>query len=164
NAALIEEESGDPTQVLWPSHRILPKDLQGFMCGLADGEVAGEEGLMPREAFELYFECPVDPSEYLGGLGGPHSGGHGPPAIDWYIVYGMDLQSNPGAKVYAAFDGTVSVYHPHGKYPDTPKIYGAQIFIRNPYPVGKMGGFYTHITNVPGTISVGTPVSRGDFL
>ena len=160
NAALIEEESGDPTQLLWPWHRARPGDRQGFVCGLAEGP--GEIGFSPSEAFELYFECPVDPSEYLGTLGGPNEGGHRPP--DWFIQYGMDLKSSPGAKVYAAFDGTVSVYHPHNPAADTPKIYGAQIFIRNPFPTGKMGGFYTHITNVPDAISLQAPVSRGDFL
>jgi hypothetical protein len=32
------------------------------------------------------------------------------------------------------------------------------------YPNEKMGGFYTHITNVPPSIRVGSQITRGDFL
>ncbi|NKY25874.1 peptidoglycan DD-metalloendopeptidase family protein [Nocardia gamkensis] len=104
----------------------------------------------------------MDPAEYMGSAGGPNTGDHLPP--DWFIQYGMDLKGKPGAKVYAAFDGTVSVYKPHTPADDTSKIFGAQIFIRYPYPTGQMGGFYTHITGVPSAIAVGKDVSRGDFL
>jgi hypothetical protein len=111
-------------------------------------------------AFDLILSTPVDPSGFTGGLGGPGSGGHVSP--DWFIQYGMDIGGDEGTAVYAAFDGHVTVYHPHVPKSDSHKVYGAQIFMRAPDDM--MGGFYTHITDVPADLSVGSSVSRGDYL
>lgn len=158
NAALIEEESGDPTQVLWPWHRTRPEDLRGFVCGLADGE--SEAGLDVTGAFDVDIECPVDPSGYTGPFGGPNGGTHQPPK--WYIQYGMDLGARPGTGVFAAFDGHVTRYNAHNPA-DPPGVYGDQIFVR--YPNDRMGCFYTHINDVPDRIKrVGAQITRGDFL
>ena len=111
-------------------------------------------------AFDVVISTPVDPSGFAGGLGGPGSGGHISP--NWYIQYGMDIGGAAGTAVYAAFDGHVTVFHPHDPATDTSKIYGAQIFMRAPND--KMGGFYTHLTDVPADIATGSTVSRGDYL
>lgn len=64
--------------------------------------------------------------------------------------------------VCAAFDAYVTRYNPHNPATDTPHVFGAQIFMRSAND--KMGGFYTHITNVPAAITTGATVSRGDLL
>jgi len=81
----------------------------------------------------------------------------------------MDLGGSPGTAVYAAFEGHVTVFQPHIPAQDPPVtgmdhngVYGAQIFMR--YPNDKMGGFYTHIKDVPAGFGVGSLVARGDFL
>jgi hypothetical protein len=92
-------------------------------------------------------------------VGEPNTGGHVGP--NWFIQYGMDLGGVDTA-VYASFDAHVTKYQAHDPASDTSAVYGAQIFARS--PSDKMGGFYTHITNVPSSIGPGTAISRGDFL
>lgn len=99
-------------------------------------------------------------SGFTGGLGGPGRGGHQSP--DWYIQFGMDLGAGAGTTVRAAFDAHITKYSPHNPAADTSKVYGAQLFMRAPND--QMGGFYTHLTNVPDGLSVGSQVSRGDVL
>jgi murein DD-endopeptidase MepM/ murein hydrolase activator NlpD len=64
--------------------------------------------------------------------------------------------------VYASFDGHVTKFKPHDPAQDTQKVYGAEIFMRSGNDM--MGAFYTHLTDVPGSVLVGAQVSRGDFL
>ena len=161
NAALVEDESGDPTQLLWPWHRMPPTDLHGFVCGLSEGGVLGELGLAVKGAFDVLIECPVDPSGYTGPLGGPNVGGHRPP--QWYEQYGMDIGATPGTDVVAAFDGRVTVYHEHAPNPAHPGVYGDQIFAR--FPNNGMGCYYTHIQDVPDHLKrPGAEFTRGEFL
>jgi len=94
------------------------------------------------------------------GHGGPNSGGHQPP--EWYIQYGMDLGAAPGTEVHAAFDAHVTRYQPHDPATDSDKVYGAQLFMRAPNDL--MGAFYTHVTDVPAGLAVGSSVARGDVL
>ncbi|MFE7045592.1 peptidoglycan DD-metalloendopeptidase family protein [Streptomyces atratus] len=110
-------------------------------------------------AFTIDMSNPF-PSEFASGLGGPGVGGHQSP--DWYIQYGMDLGAGAGSTVLAAFDAHITKYSPHDPSADTNKVYGAQLFMRAPNDM--MGGFYTHITNVPEGLTVGSQVSRGDVL
>jgi hypothetical protein len=74
----------------------------------------------------------------------------------------MDLGANAETEVRAAFDAHITKFTPHTPASDTGKVYGAQLFMRSPNDM--MGGFYTHITDVPAGISDGSPVSRGDLL
>ncbi|MFE6040218.1 peptidoglycan-binding protein [Streptomyces sp. NPDC056452] len=111
-------------------------------------------------AFDIDVSSPFS-GGFTGGLGGPHVGTHAPPA-EWYIEYGMDLGAQEGAEVRAAFDAHLTVFHPHDPATDTPKIYGAQIFMRSPNDM--MGGFYTHLKDVPPHLTTGTPVGRGEVL
>lgn len=111
-------------------------------------------------AFDVEMQFSVDPDGFTTGYGGPNVGGHTGP--NWYIQYGMDLGGSTGTSVYAAFDGHVTRFQPHVPDQDHGGVYGAQIFMR--YPDDKMGGFYTHITNVPESFGVGSQVERGDFL
>jgi murein DD-endopeptidase MepM/ murein hydrolase activator NlpD len=99
--------------------------------------------------------------ECNGKNGGPGTGGHVNPA-KWYIHFGMDFQGPEGAKVCAAFDGHVTVYHPHVESKDSPSEYGAQIFVRS--TDDKLGVFYTHITGVPSKIKTNARIKRGDPL
>src|SRR4051794_22108945 len=99
-------------------------------------------------AFDVDLQFAVDPAGFTQGWGGPNSGGHAGP--NWYIQYGMDLGGAVDTAVYASFDAHVTKYQPHDPDTDTSSIYGAQIFARSPND--KMGGFYTHITNVPSSI------------
>lgn len=112
------------------------------------------------DAFDIDFSAPVDPSGFTGGLGGPNQQGHVGP--NWYIQYGMDLGAPEGTEVHAAFDGHVTKFQPHDPAADSGKVYGAQIFMRSPND--GMGGFYTHLTDTPDGLGVGSTVSRGDFL
>ena len=112
------------------------------------------------DPFTIDFSAPVDPAGFTGGLGGPDSGGHVPP--NWYIQYGMDLGASMGTQVFAAFDGHITKFQPHDPGSDTPKVYGAQIFVRAPND--GMGGFYTHLTNTPDGIAPGAFITRGDLL
>ncbi|MCP9985759.1 peptidoglycan DD-metalloendopeptidase family protein [Streptomyces sudanensis] len=74
----------------------------------------------------------------------------------------MDLGGTRGTPVYASFDGHVTKFKPHNPAEDTQKVYGAEIFMRSGND--RMGAFYTHLTDVPGSVFVGAQVSRGDFL
>ncbi|KAB1984182.1 peptidoglycan DD-metalloendopeptidase family protein [Streptomyces triticiradicis] len=109
--------------------------------------------------FDIDFSNPF-PSGFSGGLGGPNQGGHQPP--QWYIQFGMDLGADEGTQIFAAFDAHITKYAPHDPAADTQKVYGAQLFMRAPNDM--MGGFYTHLTDVPDGLGVGSTVSRGDFL
>ncbi|WP_218579218.1 peptidoglycan DD-metalloendopeptidase family protein [Phytohabitans houttuyneae] len=73
----------------------------------------------------------------------------------------MDLAAPPGTPVHAAFDAHITKFSPHDPGADNGKVYGAQLFMRSPNDM--MGGFYTHLTNVP-QLAVGSQVSRGDLL
>ncbi|SBT95363.1 Peptidase family M23 [Streptomyces sp. DI166] len=110
-------------------------------------------------AFTIDMSNPF-PSGFTSDLGGPGKGGHQPP--DWYIEYGMDLGARAGTAVHAAFDAHVTKFSPHNPSADNAKVYGAQLFMRAPNDM--MGGFYTHLTNVPAGLGVGSQVSRGDLL
>ncbi len=92
--------------------------------------------------------------------GGPNQGGHQPP--NWYIQYGMDLGAAVGTAVYAAFSGHITRLNPDVPEQDTPKVYGAQIFIRAANDL--MGAFYTHLSDVPEGLAAGSLVERGDVL
>lgn len=110
-------------------------------------------------AFDIDLMSPIG-SGFTQTLGGPNSGGHGPP--EWYIQFGMDLGAPAGTEVRASFDGQVSRYHPHDPATDSGKVFGAQIFVRD--QSDRMGCFYTHLTDVPEALAQGGPVSRGDFI
>jgi murein DD-endopeptidase MepM/ murein hydrolase activator NlpD len=111
-------------------------------------------------AFTINMSSPIPASAFTRGLGGPNSNGHKPP--EWYIQYGMDLGASAGTEVRAAFDAYITVFHPHTPSKDNGKVYGAQLFMRSPNDM--MGGFYTHVTDVPAGLSLGSRVSRGDLL
>ena len=111
-------------------------------------------------AFDIDMSPPVDPSGFTGGLGGPNQGGHVPP--NWYIQYGMDIGGSQGTSVYAAFDAHITKFQPHDPSTDSGKVFGAQIFMRAPNDM--MGAFYTHITDTPDGLGVGSTISRGDLL
>ena len=110
-------------------------------------------------AFDISMSSPL-PAGFTGGLGGPGEGGHHPP--QWYIEFGMDLGAEPGTPVLAAFDAHITRMTPHDPGADNGKVYGAQLFMRAPNDM--MGGFYTHMTNVPPELAVGSVVARGDVL
>jgi murein DD-endopeptidase MepM/ murein hydrolase activator NlpD len=110
-------------------------------------------------AFTISISGPF-PSGFTTGHGGPNSGGHQPP--QWYIQFGMDLGAVAGTEVRATFDAHVTRFNPHNPASDTGKVYGAQLFMRSPND--QMGGFYTHITDVPAGIGVGSVISRGQLL
>lgn len=111
-------------------------------------------------AFTMTMSGVYDPGAFAVGYGGPYEGGHA--VGDWYNRFGMDLGAAPGTAVHAAFDAVISRANPHNPLKDGPKEYGAQLFMRSAN--NKMGGFYTHITNVPAKFVKGTPVLRGDYL
>src|SRR5208282_140042 len=107
--------------------------------------------------FTIDMSSPIPASAFTIGRGGPNSNGHKPP--EWYIQFGMDLGAPAGTEVRAAFDAYITRYNPHTPSSDSGKVYGAQLFMRHPNDM--MGGFYTHITEVPEGISVGSRISRG---
>jgi hypothetical protein len=74
----------------------------------------------------------------------------------------MDLGANAGTEVHAAFDAHMTRFTPHVPADDTDSVFGAQLFMRSPNDM--MGGFYTHLTDVPAAIVVGARISRGDLL
>lgn len=116
-------------------------------------------------AFSFDMSNPL-PSGFTIDRGGPGLGGHNDG--EWFIKFGMDLGAAKGTDVFAAFEGKVSVFHKHEPSKDTAKEFGAQIFARSLN--GMMGGFYTHITDVPATASdgsafgLGSTINPGDFL
>jgi murein DD-endopeptidase MepM/ murein hydrolase activator NlpD len=110
-------------------------------------------------AFTIDMSNPF-PTGFTKQHGGPRSGGHRGP--NWYIEFGMDLGAHPGTEVHAAFDAHITRFAPHVPAHDTSKVFGAQLFMRSPNDM--MGGFYTHITDVPAGIRVGSTVRRGDVL
>ena len=110
-------------------------------------------------AFTIDMSSPF-PSGFTRHHGGPRSGGHVGP--NWYIQFGMDLGANTGTEVRAAFDAHITRFTPHQPANDTSKVFGAQLFMRSANDM--MGGFYTHLTDVPSGISSGTQISRGDLL
>jgi murein DD-endopeptidase MepM/ murein hydrolase activator NlpD len=91
---------------------------------------------------------------------GPGGGGHTGP--DWFIAAGMDFHAVAGTPVLAAFDGHITRFQPHQKATDSAKVFGAQIFVRGHQ--NGMGGFYTHITDVPKRLGIGAHVRRGEPL
>lgn len=110
-------------------------------------------------AFTIDMSSPF-PSGYTRHHGGPRSGGHRGPK--WYIEFGMDLGANTGTEVRAAFDAHITTFTPHRPANDTRKVFGSQIFMRSSNNM--MGGFYTHLTDVPTAIRRGASISRGDLL
>ena len=110
-------------------------------------------------AFDIELMSPIG-SGFTRSLGGPNVGGHVPP--EWYIQFGMDLGAPDGTEVRASFDGHVSKFFPHDRTKDNGKVFGAQIFVRD--PSDRMGCFYTHLTEVPDTIAVGRSIARGDLI
>jgi murein DD-endopeptidase MepM/ murein hydrolase activator NlpD len=116
--------------------------------------------VQPRSAFTIDMSAPIDPAGFTQGHGGPNQGGHVGP--NWYIQYGMDIGAGQGTAVYAAFDGHITKFKPHNPAQDSGRVYGAEIFMRAHNDM--MGGFYTHITDVPPELGVNTRVARGDFL
>jgi hypothetical protein len=74
----------------------------------------------------------------------------------------MDFGANAGTEVRAAFDAHITRFAPHVPAHDTNKVFGAQLFMRSAND--KMGGFYTHLTDIPAGIRVGGSIRRGDLL
>jgi hypothetical protein len=74
----------------------------------------------------------------------------------------MDLGAEEGTPVYAAFDGHIARFKPHDPAADNGRVYGAEIFMRALNDL--MGGFYTHITDVPARLGINSTVARGDLL
>ncbi|MEV6395469.1 peptidoglycan DD-metalloendopeptidase family protein [Streptomyces sp. NPDC051907] len=111
-------------------------------------------------AFTIDMSSPLRASAFTSDLGGPGGGTHGPG--EWYNHFGMDLGAPAGSEVRAAFDGHITRLNPHIPSTDTSGSYGAEVFVRAHND--RMGGFYTHITNVPSALAIGSTVSRGDRL
>lgn len=112
------------------------------------------------DPFDIDISAPVDPGGFTQGLGGPNQGGHVGP--NWYIQFGMDIGAAEGTQVFAAFDAHVTRFQPHDPETDSGKVYGAQIFMRSPND--GMGAFFTHMTDTPEGLAVGSTVARGDLL
>jgi murein DD-endopeptidase MepM/ murein hydrolase activator NlpD len=109
-----------------------------------------------------------NPQCCTGDLGGPDVGGHHG-STEWYIKFGMDLAAQMSTEVSAVVDGHVTVFHPHKRSADTSKVFGAQVFIRSKaaatgrdFSDDKLSSFYTHITDVPASLHVGSFVRKGD--
>jgi murein DD-endopeptidase MepM/ murein hydrolase activator NlpD len=111
-------------------------------------------------AFTMDMSSPL-PAGFTKHHGGPGHGGHDK-AAKWYIAFGMDLGAPAGTNVFAAFDGKVTVFNPDRATPPGSKQFGAEIFVRSSNDM--MGGFYTHIDDVPATVKKGATISRGDRL
>lgn len=110
-------------------------------------------------AFDIALMSPIG-SGFTHSLGGPNSGGHQLP--DWFIQFGMDLGAPAGTEVRASFDGHISKFFPHDPAQDSGKVYGAQIFARD--PSDRMGCFYTHLTDTPASFAPGAEISRGELI
>ena len=120
--------------------------------------------------FTINMSSPFPTGACTGDFGGPDVGGHHA-STEWYIKFGMDLAAPISTEVSAVFDGHVTVFHPHKRTADTSKVFGAQIFIRSKaaatgrdFSDDKLGAFYTHITDVPPSLRVGSFVRKGDRL
>ncbi len=114
-------------------------------------------------AFSIDVSGPFGVGEFTGALGGPNQGGH--VGDKWYIKCGMDLGAVHGTVVRAAFDAHITRLNPHDPSVDgarMPGEYGAQLFMRAPNDM--MGAFYTHISDVPPELAIGSQVTRGDVL
>ncbi|MFG1932661.1 peptidoglycan DD-metalloendopeptidase family protein [Mycobacterium sp. NPDC048908] len=115
--------------------------------------------------FSIDMNGVYDIGGFTAGLGGPAEGGHAA-QTDWYNRFGMDLGADPGTTVFAAFDAHITKYNPHRPEADGTEAngrgYGAQLFMRSIND--GMGAFYTHISEVPEGLAVGTQISRGDVL
>lgn len=109
-------------------------------------------------AFTLEMSNPF-PSGFTRDHGGPHSGGHR--SDKWYTEFGMDLGAPVGTDVFAAFEAHMTVFQDHDPSSDSGKEYGAKLFMRSLND--KMGGYYTHITDVPAGLTTRTIV-RGERL
>jgi murein DD-endopeptidase MepM/ murein hydrolase activator NlpD len=143
----------------WDSDDI-PVEISELLPTLARKRPRPRALLQPRSSFTIDVSAPVDNQGFTQGLGGPNQGGH--QGSNWYIQYGMDLGGTQGTPVYAAFDGHITKYQPHVPAQDSGRVYGAQIFMRSPNDM--MGGFYTHLTDVPDGLGVGSSVARGEYL
>jgi murein DD-endopeptidase MepM/ murein hydrolase activator NlpD len=145
----------------WDSEDI-PAEISGMLPAMVRKPI--RPSAVPRRAgaFDLDMSAPVDVDGFTGGLGGPGVGTHSNPTAPWYIAFGNDIGGAEGTPVYAAFDGHVTKFKPHDPAADTAKVYGAEIFMRSNNDL--MGAFYTHLTNVSGSIRPGAYVSRGDYL
>jgi murein DD-endopeptidase MepM/ murein hydrolase activator NlpD len=130
-----------------------------FVCQL-EVDLSVDEPDGESEPFDITLGAAIDRARFTRGYGGPNQGGHRGPT--WYIQYGMDLGGRAGAAVYAAFDGHITRYRPHDPATDTPKVFGAQMFIRSDND--KAGAFYTHMTNVSAALGPGSRLRRGDRL
>jgi murein DD-endopeptidase MepM/ murein hydrolase activator NlpD len=119
---------------------------------------AALEGTSGAE-FDLEMCNPL-PSGCTGNYGGPGMGGHS--SADWFIGFGMDLAADAGTEVQAAFDGYVSKIDRTKSESQTPPEYGVQIFVRD--HGDRMGGFYTHLREVPDNIQVGSHIVTEQFL
>lgn len=115
--------------------------------------------------FSIEMNGVYDIGGFTGGLGGPGEGGHAAQGA-WYNHFGMDLGGAAGTTVFAAFDAHITKYNPHQPELDGTEAngrgYGAQLFMRSNND--GMGAFYTHISDVPEGIAVGSQISRGDVL
>jgi murein DD-endopeptidase MepM/ murein hydrolase activator NlpD len=111
-------------------------------------------------AFTIDMSSPI-PAGFTGHHGGPGAGGHDP-SSEWYIAFGMDLGAPAGTDVFAAFDGHITRFNADRPTPPGSKQFGAEIFVRSSNDM--MGGFYTHIGDVPSAITQGATISRGDRL
>jgi len=74
----------------------------------------------------------------------------------------MDLGAPAGTNVFAAFDGNVTHFNPDRRTPPGSKQFGAEIFVRSSNNM--MGGFYTHVEDVPSAVIKGAPITRGNRL
>ena len=71
-------------------------------------------------------------------------------------------RSGEGTPVYAAFDAHITRFQQHNPAADSGTVYGANIFVRAAND--GMGAFYTHITDTPTELGLGSTVARGDLL
>ncbi|TFV61565.1 hypothetical protein E4P42_01340 [Mycobacterium sp. PS03-16] len=114
--------------------------------------------------FALDMNGVFDVGGFTAALGGPGEGGHAA-QHEWYNHFGMDLGADPGTVVFAAFDAHITRFNPHNPAQDGTEMnrsYGAQLFMRAHND--QMGAFYTHISDTPPGLAIGSHVSRGDVL
>ncbi|MFG1953483.1 peptidoglycan DD-metalloendopeptidase family protein [Micromonospora sp. NPDC048830] len=143
----------------WDSDEI-PVEIAALLPPYVRKPTRRDALIQSANPFTMDMSAPVDTAGFTQGHGGPNQGGH--VGVNWYIRYGMDIGGVQGTPVYAAFDGHITRFQPHNPAQDNGRVYGAQIFMRSPNDM--MGGFYTHLTNLPDGLGVGSTVARGDFL